>query len=396
MFLAGTALIVLGVHSLPPSSGAEDFIEDFVSARAILEGKDPYAPLNDLIQRYVPMGLARFPHSNAHPPLLMLASVPLVPLSYELAAPLWFALSIVLLFLVGRSLKLSPWASLAFAAWPPIWGAIGLGGSEMVLLAIIVAAWALARERRDWPAGALLGLAAALKLFPALLFVPYVARRRFHVVAGGVFSFGLGQAVNVLLVGPAALANYYFRALPAFNQMFVGDVVNISPHGALLRIFGGAADLSPIVSAPFLVLPLTVVISLIGLVGLVRLRPEAGAVALLVLLPSVWTNYAALAMPQVVYLWRTRERRLLTVLVMAAASWPLPFALGIPSFWLFVRALGPAANVFLDVVGAVQAIGLVGLLTLSWLAEREYRPNGHARSPGAEGTEDLAIIGISP
>ena len=371
MFLAGFGIVVLAVSSLSPRIEYADFIEDYVSARAILFGDNPYAPLDDLIHRYVPAGIARFGHVNAHPPVLVLTSLPLARLPYEVAAQLWLAISIALLYFIGRALKLSVWGSLAFASWPPIWGAIALGGSEMLLLGLIVAGCASARQGRDWRAGSPIGAAAALKLYPILCFMPFIVQRRVKVITGGVVVLALGQAINIAIVGPAGLVDYYVRQLPAFDQMFAASIVNQSPHGALLRIFGGASDLAPLISAPAIVLPLTVLISPLGLFALGRLRPEAGSLAMLVILPSVWSNYVALALPQIVYLWRSRRRRHAFVVCAVAASWLLGFALPLPLFAGLVESLGRHAREALIVLGAIQPLGLIGLVVLSWLEERD-------------------------
>jgi hypothetical protein len=210
-----------------------------------------------------------------------------------------------------------------------------------------------------------------------LFFLPYLARRRWRLCCGGCVAFGTGQLVNAALVGPTALETYYVHALPAFNRAFVGTVVNVAPYGALLRLVGGASDVSPVVSAPGLAPVLAAILSLGALAVLARLRPAAAPLAGLVALPSVWTNYVALVLPQLVDLWRARERRLPTILAAVAASWVLPVALAMPVFQTTIASTGSGSSAWLALLGAIQPAGLLGLLILSWINEH--------------GAEDLAL-----
>lgn len=366
MFLGLTGFIVLFHDSLPPFSYGEDLIEDYVSGRALLNGADPYAPLNDLIFRYMPSSTVLYPHPNAHPPLLILLGLPFAALPYQIAAPLWFLANVALLLLIGRMLKLSGWALLAPLAWPPLWTAVGLGGSELVLLALLVAAWRLADQEQDTLAGGLLGLAAALKLFPALFFVPFLFRRRWRVVGAGAGALVLGQLVNLAVVGPAALFHYYLVSLPTFNRLFIASEANVTPYGALLRLLGGAPDVRPLVAAPALAPVIAGIISLFALAALARLRPEAAPLAFLIATPSAWTNYVTLIFPQLLAMWRGGDRRVLLLLAAAAASWVMPIALSLPAFLVVLRGAGTHANDVAVLLGAVQPAGLIALLGLAW------------------------------
>ena len=80
--------------------------------------------------------------------------------------------NVALLVVVGRKLGLSPLASLAVAAWPPAFYLLSIGQWELVVLTLAMIGWQSARGGRDWRAGALFGLAALAKLYPALLVLP--------------------------------------------------------------------------------------------------------------------------------------------------------------------------------------------------------------------------------
>src|SRR5438094_395960 len=142
------------------------------------------------------------------------------------------------------------------------------------------------------------------------------------VLAGAVVA--AGQLVNLATVGPAGFVRYYFDVLPSVAALYEHLGLNSSPHGALLRVFGGAADVSPIVHAPNVVLPATIAIALVAMAALALLDPEASPVAALVGLPVVWYYYAPLALPQILILLRSAAFRRATLVAVAAMSFSLP------------------------------------------------------------------------
>ena len=134
--------------------------------------------------------------------------------------------------------------------------------------------------------------------------------------------------------------------------------LNSSPHGALLRVFGGAADVSPIVHAPNVVLPATIAIALVAMAALALLDPEASPVAALVGLPVVWYYYAPLALPQILVLLRSPTLRRATLCAVGATSFVLPLV-NVVVQWCG-RAAPPMAALL-----AIQPAGLFALLALS-------------------------------
>ena len=123
-------------------------------------------------------------------------------------------------------------------------------------------------------------------------------------------------------------------------------------------MFGGAEDVSPIIHAPDVVLPVTIVITLVAIVALVLLHPEASPVAAMVSLPMVWYYYAPLALPQIVFLLRTPAFRRATLVAAGAMSAVLPLV-NVLVVWCGAAAPPMAALL------AVQPVGLLLLLALS-------------------------------
>ena len=275
MFLALSVLLTVGAFSLPAYSTGQDFVEDYVSGRALLAGTNPYAPLNELLRHYVPGRVGTLFAPQCAPSAAGVARAPLCRAAVS----------------IGRS-PLARVQYLPARAGRPNARPPGMGrdcfpspgrrcGPRWCSVARKWFCWCSSWQRGKWPtaianslAGTLLGFAAALKLFPLLFFVPYLARRRLRLVAAGAVTVSLTQIVNLALVGPNELYRYYFQSLPAFNQLFVGTEVNVTPYGALLRLFGGASDVRPLVSAPVFAQILAFVIALTALYALARLCPR--------------------------------------------------------------------------------------------------------------------------
>ena len=381
--VAGIALGSLVPASLPPESYTQDLQVDYLTAWALRDGIDIFTPLTELSARYFPVATDNFPHASPHPPFLALISLPLTLLPFSIVAPLWLVFNIALLIVIGRWLGLSIQVSLAFAAWPPLWCLLYIGQSELLILALAMLGWRTATNGRDWRAGLWLGLAAGLKLYPALFLVPFAVRGRLRLLLAAGAVFTLTQLGNLITVGATGLLRYYNEILPAVSGHYLRKGLNASPYGALLRLFGGATDVSPVVHAPEIVVPVTVALSLLALLALVKLKPEAAPVAALVALPSAWYYYAVLALPQVVSLLRSKTLRRAALVATVAASFVLPLInllLGpISQFMQWFGTNPPPMAVLL----AVQPLSFIGLLVLSLLQTREVAGASEADLTGS-------------
>ncbi len=218
--------------------------------------------------------------------------------------------------------------------------------------------WRCAAAGRDGRAGSWLGLAVVLKLYPVVLLVPFAARRRARLLLAAGAVIVVGQLANLATVGPGGFVRYYGDVLPSVAALYDHSGLNSSPYGALLRVFGGADDVSPIILKPDIVVPATIVIALVATVALAILDPEASPVAALVGLPIVWYYYAPLALPQILVLLRSPIFRRATLFAAGAMSFVLPLV-NVLVQWCPGTAPPMAALL------AVQPAGFLLLLALS-------------------------------
>lgn len=175
------------------------------AARLILDGRSLYG---GGIWRWAPF---------TYPPLAAIVFAPLALLPLALDEILVTALSAVcLVALLARALRLPitpdgegsvshPWRSgmlpvaVAAALWlEPITATLGYGQINLVIALLIV--WDLSRSDTSRSKGALIGLAAGLKLTP-LIFVPYLffsGRRRASLIA--LVTFGVTVAAGYAML----------------------------------------------------------------------------------------------------------------------------------------------------------------------------------------------------
>lgn len=376
VFVAGLALVILAAGSMPPLSYGRDLQQDYLAARALRDGLDIYTPLPDLSERYFPIRTTSMPTPTNHPPVVILLSVPMSFVPYEVLFPLVLLLNVVLLLVVGRWLGLSVPASLLLAAWPPVWWVLLLDQFEVLLLTLAMLGWRAAEGGRPWRAGLWLGLAATVKFYPVVFLVPFAARRQLRVLLGAGAVLALGQASNVAMVGVPGVVRYYSEVIPEVTQRYVYMTINASPYGVLLRLLGGSADVEPALNAPGVAFPLALAVSALGLLALAWLHPRAAPLASLLTLPAAWSYQVVLALPEIVRLWRLPRWRAGVVAATIAASF-VHYPLLVLSNKLVLAITGwsgdraPAVS---GLLAAIQTVGFLALLCFSLATSRAAAP----------------------
>jgi hypothetical protein len=361
--IAGIAIGMLVRSTMSSAVYTRDLQEEYLTAYAFRDGRDILTPVATLSDSYFPAGTDNFVHPSPHPPILAVLGLPLTVLSFPAALRCWIGINICVLLWVGRRLSLSPAASLALAAWPPVWAVLALGQLELIIVALALKAWGDAADGRDGRAGAVLGVAAALKLYPLLLAVPYIARRRFRLVVATLAVFFMAQVANVAVIGPSGFVRYYTEIVPVVTASYTPLSLNVSLYAALLRVFGGSADVAPMWHASWAVVPLMAGICAFGMLALWRMAPMAAPTALPAVLPAVWYYHPVVALPQICRLARVGSRAAVLAAVAATcAIFPLVN-------WGFESGV-PAAPPFGALLTNIEPLGLCTLLWLSWNTRR--------------------------
>src|SRR5262249_1217185 len=201
------------VSSLRPAAGeGVGFFLDWASARNVLEGRPGFTPQAASVGRYLGYRPAKlFTQKNAHPPPSVLLALPFAGLDYPEATLAWNLVSLVALavslLLVIRTL------GLPFSLWSlcplitllllcnPLLQQVNHGQLSLLLGLLVTGTWVAERSGRPKLAAALLGTAMAIKLFPGFLFLYFVLRRQWQIVAAGATTFVAITVLTLVVLG---------------------------------------------------------------------------------------------------------------------------------------------------------------------------------------------------
>lgn len=225
-----------------------DFFQEYASARNLLEGLPVYASHQITIPRYLghPMAQGEPVVVNAHPPSSVLLALPLTAFEFAGAFCLWNLLSLnallLSLWLIKRGLQIpvSFSSSLMGVALlllcDPLWSQVGHAQLNLVLTLLLTGTWSAERSGQTRLAGALLGIATAIKLFPGFLVVYYAWRQRWSVVTSAFVSLLVVVVLSAAVLGVDTYCDYFTRVLPATTHFQVGWK-NASLFGLWSRLF---------------------------------------------------------------------------------------------------------------------------------------------------------------
>ena len=383
-----------------------DILQDIVSAKLLLQGQ-PAFPLNmtDQIRDVLdhepaPASLARWspelaqiekrsyeaavtePWAQAHPAGMTLLFALFVPWMHVRTIQLLFSLvaiasllGTVWLLQKGLGSPASPRflaaLTLGLLGWFPFWMVLRNGQLGCVLTFLMVLAWYLLRSERNVTAGLCLGLATALKLFPGLLIVYLLIRRRRAfwpaAIAAAFFlvaSFGLVGWQNTMdYTRVSHMVQEHYKDYPA-NLSLTSVFLALTP-GLELKL-----HISMILSAACLcLLAWTVSRKSSDAAGVLTFDLEYAMfmVLLPVLSPVSWDHYlVVLALPVAVLIFALREGGLFAERWMWTAGFLVVSALlAVPrhfSNWVGLSVLHLRHPIFLIKLPVIAVFGTFALL----------------------------------
>lgn len=291
--------------------------------------------------------------------LLPAAADQWLPFTYPpLAAVLFVPLTLLPLPAALAVLTAASLAALAFVAglvarrvgWRPRLGLVGVGGAlvvglalepvretlwfgqvNLVLMAMVAADCLL--PRTPWPRGLLIGLAAAVKLTPAVFVLFFLPRRDWKPVATALAAF-VGASVLGAVLAPSAWGSYWFGVL--LEPDHIGGAAyaaNQSFRGALHRL----ALPQTVETITWLALVAAAVAA--GWVAVLRLRRAGRDVEAMLVVAAVgllcspvsWSHHWVWVVPALVVLAASANRRIRWT----AAALAAVFLVG--PHWLFPK-----------------------------------------------------------
>src|SRR5262245_10385641 len=189
-------LVVKGSFS-SPEIYVKDFAQEYLMAKAILSGVNPYLPVPELARIWLPESdYHTIKHPSLHPPIAGLLCLPLGLLSYRQASLIWLAFELIcltaaiLLILRWLSQPMKPLfvvtALFLALGFTPVMYELKYGQLNACMLVLLIGSWLTLRSGKEWTGGTLLGAVIALKwiAWPIILFL--MLRRRWKsVIAAG-------------------------------------------------------------------------------------------------------------------------------------------------------------------------------------------------------------------
>jgi alpha-1,2-mannosyltransferase len=240
----------------------------------------------------------------------------------------------------------------------------------LLVLAVLYAVY----STRWWLSGLLVGLAAGVKLTPAVSGLYFVGARRWGAVVFSAVVFVGTIAVSALVVGDQT--RYYFTELLGDARRVgpIGTSFNQSWRGGISRILGHDAGYGSFVVAAIVV---TAVLALLAWRAIGGAEDRLGAIVVVQLFgllssPISWTHHWVWLIPLMIWLLHgpLRERlgaRILgwgwLALTLVGVPWLLSFAQ--PTIWVISRPW------YLAWAGLIY--GVATLVTLGWIAASRRR-----------------------
>jgi alpha-1,2-mannosyltransferase len=324
-----------------------------------------------------------FPLPFTYPPFAAMVFYPLHLLPFALVAFAWQVGIIAALYGVVRvSQRLlgidggqrSAMLWTAVSIWiEPLRSTFDYGQINVVLVLAVL--WAV-YSGRWWLSGLLVGLAAGVKLTPAVTGLYFVGARRWAALAFSVLVFLATVGVSLLVVGQQG--RYYFTDLlgDASRVGPIGTSFNQSWRGGISRILGYDAGFGALVLAAVAV---TAVLALLAwrTVAAGKDLDRLGGIVVVQLFgllfsPISWTHHWVWLVPLLIWLiqgpyGQLTEARVLgwgwLVLTLIGVPWLLSFAQ--PTIWQISRPW------YLAWAGLIYVVAT--LVTLAWIASARFR-----------------------
>jgi hypothetical protein len=353
ILVVGTSLILLllvvgslgQVQSIARSLGGDelysrkDIIQDWLLAKAILTGGNPYLPIQDLAQQYLgPIPTVQDgAHPTPHPPTAGLILIPMAFFQYSTVVYSWLLIEVICLiaasYFMLRTVEFKRvWIAIAilipvFLVWGEILENLFLAQLVILQLFLLSAGWFCLKQERFVVAGLLVGFSLLIKptVWPVAFI--FLIHRKYRGILACVAVVLTGYTVSAIALGTATVYNYFAIVIPAVDKVYASSIWNISLRTLGPKLFEGtsssiynAISAPPLFDAGALAMPVGVLLPLLLILSVVlaarRVNILAGFALLtgitIVVSPVAWGTYVvmlAILMMWLVHRFITGEMR---------------------------------------------------------------------------------------
>lgn len=222
---------------LEPLCYRRDFLQDYLLVRTFMLGDNPYQEISALAANIFPsLSVPIFPHPSPHPPSMIPLLAVLGTVDFQTAQYVWFCAQFAVLVaasgVVGRLLH---WKKRETALWcgvlvasKPVYADFVQGQFGVVAAGFVVFGFYFLSRKRQLLAGICIGVACALKLVAAPIFLWMLYRRQWRQCLGVLAVLLVTHGVMIVEVDWRTLDQFYRGILPTVSKLYSVDLHNFS------------------------------------------------------------------------------------------------------------------------------------------------------------------------
>jgi hypothetical protein len=308
--------IVLVLLGDPTSYSRRDILQEYLLAKALLNGINPYLPLNELAQLFIG-NISFMTHPAPYPPFIAVLSVPLTAFNLHQVINLWFSIemicllsiAIMLVYLWKGHVELG-WVCLFFfglLTWYSVMVDLLFGQLTILLTTLLFGTLLAIRKDQKLLAGILLGLTISIKMFTWPLIIYFVFKKDWRtVISSCITAVGL-NLVALFVIGIGPVMGYYLKVTMQVSAIYHSFLKNYSLWSIGYRFFEGTRPVGngyisapPLFNipqiAPYVSMIVVVAFLMLGLKWAVRSKDQDIAFAIMILVivgisPISWDHY---------------------------------------------------------------------------------------------------------
>jgi hypothetical protein len=374
MGMARLRIILILLFS-PATYQDRDILQEYLMAKAMLAGMNPYLPLDKLAQLFI----GNFPfltHPAPYPPFVAIVSTPLTWFSLDHVVIVWFMFELLCLMAISGMITVLwkgrlDWIRAIFIlflmlTWYSVMVDLLYGQLTILLTTLILAALLALRKGHKILAGVLIGISMAIKMYTWPLIIYFAIKKDWRtVISSCLTAIGLNlMALFVIGIGP--VMDYYLRVMMQVSAIYHSFLKNYSLWSIGYRFFEGTRPIGgdyisapPLINmpglAPFVSAGLAAAFLIIGLIWAERSKDPDIAYSILVCVlvaisPISWDHYYLMVIISLVVL-------LINLAKHSFPTWPTIIFI-IISFMLFFANERIAEVIFiLNGIDLLQANG---------------------------------------
>jgi hypothetical protein len=332
--------IILVLLTYPASYQERDILQEYLMAKAMVSGVNPYLPLNQLAEMFI--GKFEFmTHPAPYPPFIAILSTPLLAFSLNQVIVVWFMIEALCLAAIAAMITILwkgrlDWVRAVFIfflllSWYAVMVDLLYGQLTILLTSLVLAGLLALRKNKNILAGVLIGLSVALKMFTWPLIIYFGFKRDWQsFISSGITAIGL-NLIAFLVLGINPVIDYYLHVTMQVSAIYHSFLKNYSLWSIGYRLFEGTQPTggSYISALPLVNLPqiapavsagLAGIFLVLGMLWAIRAKDSDIGYAIMVCVivavsPISWDHYYVMILISLVILLLNLSKR-------AFPTWP--------------------------------------------------------------------------